>query len=102
HLTRRAKPLRALLDFAPRHLWHPRGWRAWARRIGKHVQEGQVALLEQIKRSRKRLFRLGWKTRDDIGAEHDVGPQPPHLCAERDRILPKMPALHPLQDQIVA
>ena len=32
----------------------------------------------------------------------DVGPQAAHLLAERDRVGARMPALHALQDQVVA
>mgnify|MGYP003694394663 CR=1 FL=1 len=78
---------RAALIALARDLRHPRRRRARPRRIGKHVQEGEVAFLHQILRAREHLLGLGRKARDDIGAERDVRPQPPHLRAELDRVL---------------
>ena len=66
------------------------------------MQEGEAAFLDQILRAREHLFGLGRKAGDDVGAERDVRPQPPHLRAELNRIVARMPPLHPLQDQIVA
>ena len=66
------------------------------------MQEGEIALLHQILRTREHLLGLGRKARDDIGAERDVRPQPPHLRAEIDGVVARMPPLHPLQNQIVA
>ena len=98
----RAQSLGAFLDLLARYLRHPRRRRARPRRIGKHMQEGQIALFHQILRAREHVLGLGRKARDDIGAERDVRPQPPHLRAEIDRIGAGMPPLHPLQNQIVA
>ena len=66
------------------------------------MQKGQVAFVHQTQRTLKHFLRLGRKTRDDIGAERDIRPQPPHLRAEFQRIRSGMPPLHPLQDQVVA
>ena len=66
------------------------------------MKEGEIAFRHQILRPREHLVRLGRKARDDIGAKGDIGPQPPHLGAEFDRVGPGVPPLHPLQDQIVA
>ena len=48
------------------------------------------------------VLGLGREAGDDVGAEHHVGPQPPHLLAERDRVGAQMPPLHALEDQVVA
>ena len=66
------------------------------------MQEGETAFLDQILRARKHLFRLGRKARDDVGAECDVRPQPPHLRAERDGVIAQVPPFHPLQNHVVA
>ncbi len=66
------------------------------------MQEGEATFLDQILGALKHLLGLGRKARDDIGTERKVGPQPPHLRAEIDRLLAGMPPLHPLQNQIVA
>ena len=65
------------------------------------MQEGQATLLDEIDRARKHVLGFGRKARDDVGAERDIRPQPPHLGAELDRILARMPALHPLQNEII-
>jgi hypothetical protein len=66
------------------------------------VQEGKIAFVDQIERTGEHLVRLSREARNDIGAERDIRPQAPHLRAEGNRLLPRMPPLHPLQDQIVA
>ena len=48
------------------------------------------------------VLGLGREAGDDVAAEHDVGPQPPHLLAERDRVGARMAALHALEDHVVA
>ena len=48
------------------------------------------------------VLGLGRKARDDVAAEHDVGPQPPHLLAEGDGVGARMAALHALEDHVVA
>ncbi len=66
------------------------------------MQEGQIALLHQIQGALKHFLSLGRKARDDIGAERDVRPQPPHLRAKLNRLAARMPPLHPLQNQVIA
>ena len=97
-----AQQPRALLAQAMRHLRHARGRRAGPLRVREHVQVRQPALGDELARARKRIVGLGREARDDIGAEHHIGAQPPHLARERDRVGAQMPALHALQDQVVA
>ena len=66
------------------------------------MQEGEIAFPHQVLRAREHFLRLGREARDDVGAERDVRAQPPHLRAELDRIMARMPPLHPLQNQVVA
>ena len=72
------------------------------RRERKDVQMGEPAFVDQVERARKHRLGLGRKARDDVGAEHHVRPQPPHLVAERDRVGAQVPPLHALEDEIVA
>ena len=44
---------------------------------------------------------LGREARDDIGSEHQIRRAARSSGAERDRLFARMPALHPLQDQVV-
>ena len=62
----------------------------------------QPAFVHQIERAREHLLGLGREAGDDVGAEHHVGPQPPHRVAERDGVGARMPPLHALEDQVVA
>ena len=66
------------------------------------MQEGEIACVDQRQRALEHLLGLGREARDEIGAERDIRPQPPHLRAELDRVVSRMPPLHPLQDQIIA
>ena len=66
------------------------------------MQVHEVALRHKIERVRKHVLGLGRETRDDVGAEHDVGAQPPHVGAKSDRVGAQMAALHALEDEIVA
>ncbi len=66
------------------------------------MQEGEIAFPDQILRARKHFLRLGRKACDNVGAERDVRPQPPHLRAELDGMLSRMPALHALENEVVA
>ena len=52
---------------------------------GKDVQEGQAAVVDEPQRVREHGLGLGREAGDQVGAEDDVGPQPPHLCAEAHR-----------------
>ena len=66
------------------------------------MQEGEAAFLDQRHGVGEHLFAFGRETGDQIGAEHDVGPEVARLAAEADRIVAQMPALHALQDHVVA
>ena len=66
------------------------------------MQMREAAFVDEIERARKHRLRLGREAGDDVGAEHDVRTQPAHLRAERDGVGAKMPALHALEDHVVA
>ena len=66
------------------------------------MQVRQPAFGDEVARARERIFGLGRKSRDDVGAEHDVGPQAPHPRGECDRVSARMAPLHALEDEIVA
>ena len=66
------------------------------------MQVREPAFGDEVARARERVFGLGRKSRDDVGAEHDVGPQAPHLARECDRVSARMAPLHALEDQVVA
>ena len=70
-----AEPGGAVLDVGALNLRHARGRRALARREREHVQEGQPAFVDEPQRVREHRVRLGREAGDEIGAEHDVGPQ---------------------------
>ena len=93
---------RPLLHDRARHLRHARGRRALARREREDVQEGQPAVVDEAERVGEHRLGLGGEARDQVGAEHDVRPQAPRLGAEADRIRAEMPALHALEDHVVA
>jgi hypothetical protein len=63
---------------------------------------GQPAFVDQIERAGKHRLGLGREARDDVAAERHVGPQPPHLRAERNGVGARMAALHALEDDVVA
>ncbi len=63
------------LDRLAVDLRHPRRRGALARRIGKDVQPGQVALAHQLQRVVEHRLGLGRETGDDIGAKGHVGAQ---------------------------
>ena len=42
------------------------------------MEECQIAFLHQIQRAREHIFGLGRESGDDVGAERDIRPQPPH------------------------
>src|SRR5215471_17730959 len=62
----------------------------------------KTAFVNQIERTGKHFFALGWKPGDNVGAKSDVRTQPPNLMAESDRIAARMTALHALENDIVA
>ena len=69
---------------------------------GKTCKVRQAAFVHEIERAHEHRLGLGRKSGDDVGAEHHVRPQPPHLFAERDRVGAQVPPLHALEDEIVA
>src|SRR5581483_12131297 len=83
-------------------LRHARGRRSRPRRERKHVKVRQSALADQIERAPKHLLGLGGKTSDDIGAEYHVRAQAAQRLAKLDGILARVPALHALENEIVA
>ena len=97
-----AQPARAILDDVGCKLGHARGRRPRPRRERKHMQMRQPAFLDQIERAGEHVLGFGREAGDDVAAEHHVGPQAAHLLAEGDGIGAQVPALHPLQDEIVA
>ncbi len=62
----------------------------------------EVALIDQVEGAAEHVLGLGRKSRNDIRTENDIGPQPAHLFAERNRVRARVPALHPLENEIVA
>ena len=86
HPLARNRFARSLISLA-RDLRHPSGRRAGPLRIGKHVQEGEIAFVHEVLRAHEHLFGLGREACDDVGTERDVGPQSPHLRAKLDRVL---------------
>ncbi len=62
----------------------------------------ETAGVDDVERGVEHRFRLGRKADDEVGAKDDVGSRLPQRVAEADRVLSRMPALHALQDQIVA
>ena len=63
---------------------------------------GQPAFLDDLFRVLEHRVGLGREAGDDVGAEDDVGAQFAHILAEADRLVAQMPALHALQDHVVA
>src|SRR6266566_2924913 len=85
-----------LLDGGDCDLRHARRRRPGPRRERKHMEVSEPALLDEIERAPKHRFGLGREAGDDVGPEHDVGPQRAQLGAQRDRIAARMAALHAL------
>jgi hypothetical protein len=66
------------------------------------MQMHETAFLNQVERAAKHRFGLGRKPGDEIRAERHIRAHPPDLFAEADRIRAQMPALHALENQVVA
>ena len=66
------------------------------------MQLRDAAFIDQIERTRKHRLAFGGKAGDDIRAKHHIRAQPAQALAERNRIGAPVPALHPLQDQVIA
>ena len=60
------------------------------------MQMRQAAVLDERERILKHGFGLGRKARDQIGAKHDLRPQPAQSGAEAQGIGAAVPALHAL------
>src|SRR5215472_13982553 len=97
-----AQPPGAVLDHLAPDLRHGRGGRAGPRREREDVEMREPACIDEIERARKHVLGLGREPGDDVAAEDDVRPQSTHRFAEGDGIGAQMPALHALQDEIVA
>ena len=66
------------------------------------MQVRKPAVIDQVERVFEHRFGFGRKAGDDIGAEHNVRPQPAQGVAEADCVPARMAALHALEDQIIA
>jgi hypothetical protein len=66
------------------------------------MQEGQLAVVDELERIVRHGVGLGGKAGDQIGPEHRIGPPPPHFVAERHRLGARVAPLHALEDQVVA
>src|SRR6516162_11699861 len=97
-----AQPPGTVLDHLAADLRHARGGRAGPWRERKHVEMREPACIDDIERAREHVLGLGREPGDDVAAEDYVRPQSPHRFAEGDGIGAQMPALHALQDEIVA
>ena len=97
-----AQPLRPLPNLRAVDLRHPRRRRSSAGAVRKDVQPRQPAVLDEIERALEHRLGLGRKPRDDVGAEDHLGPRLAQRLAEGDGVVTQVPALHPLQDQVVS
>ena len=98
-----AQSRRPLAHELARHLRHARGGRAGPRAEGKDVEIVEPGFRDEAERAREHRLVLGRKAGDEIGAERDARPQRPRPRAPTcERIGARVPALHALQDQIVA
>src|SRR5262249_31902162 len=75
----RAQPPRPLLRHCPRHLRHARRRRAGPGREWEYVKIRETAVVDEVERAREHRLGLGREAGDDVGTEHDVAAQPPHL-----------------------
>ena len=66
------------------------------------MEIGQAGTLDHAAGGIMRRLVLGRKPGDQVGPEHDIRAAMPRLVAEPHEIARQMPALHPLQDGIVA
>jgi hypothetical protein len=66
------------------------------------MQKAEISVANQIQRVLKHCIRFRGKAGDEIGAECRLRAKPPNLLAEDNDIPPRMPPLHPLQDEVVA
>ena len=96
-----AQPRRPLADRAGRNLRHSRRGRAGSSAEREDVQPGQAAFLDQPQRIVEHRFGLGRETGDQVGTEDDLRPRRAHRLAEGDSVVAQVPALHPLEDQVV-
>ena len=66
------------------------------------MQEGQACLVDQVQGRLEHRLVLGWEAGDQIGAEDEVRAQAAQAASQADRLVPQMPALHPLEHKVVA
>src|SRR5258707_210255 len=92
----------ATLDDIAGDLRHAGCGRAGTWRVGKYVQMGEPAFLDEVERAAEHVLGLGRKSRNDIGAKHDAGAPAAQLLAKRDDVRARMAPLHALEDEIVA
>jgi hypothetical protein len=93
---------RALPDHVAANLRHAGCRRAGTGRERKYMQMREAAVFDKVERPLEHVVRLGRKAGDDIGAEDDVRSQAAHARAEGGCIGARMPALHALEDHVVA
>ena len=62
----------------------------------------EAAFGNEIEGAGELLFRLGGKAGDEVGPEDGIRAKTPHGLTEPDRIVAAVPALHALEDQVVA
>ena len=98
----RTQLLRPLFHDTAVELRHARRRRARPRRKRKDVQTRQPAVIDQFERVFEHGLGLGRKADDDVSTEDHVRPQPAQSFAECDCVRPRMPALHALEDEVIA
>src|SRR3546814_12579098 len=66
------------------------------------MQPGNAAFLDDVEASPEHRLGFGRESRDQVGAEDDVGPGGTRATAEFDRLAVPVAALHALQNHVVA
>ena len=83
-------------------LRHARGGRVRSRREGEDVGRNDIAIVEQFQGVERHLFSFGGKSGDEVGADGRVGSRSLDPLDRAHRVGAAVPALHPLQDHVVA
>ena len=63
---------------------------------------GEAAILDQLQRLGEMRLGFGREAHDEVGPEHDVGPQSAQPPAKRERLGAAVPPLHALEDEVRA
>ena len=66
------------------------------------MEGAQAAFIDDGNRIEEHRVRFGRKTRDEVGAEGDVGAKAADALCEADRVGAAVTPLHALQDHVVA